>query len=141
MTTRLWLPMRLTALAQFDMLIGEVVQSLLDLIEDIRARASLVLVAQFEDHLAEPPNCPHRVVRIIFADRVRVPRREPGFIVAWQSSTSFHVRATENYPPICLLVHPHIHRDRSCFLICLQKRQQACFIQCRHLQYSGAIRL
>ncbi len=78
--------MGLAALAQFDMLVGEVVQSLLDLIEEVGARASLVLVAQFEDHLAKAPDCPHRVVRIIFADRMRVPRREPGFIVAWQSS-------------------------------------------------------
>ncbi len=78
--------MRLAALAQFDMLVGKVVQSLLDLIEEVRARASLVLVAQFEDHLAETPNCPHRMVRVVFADRMRVPRREPGFIVAWQSA-------------------------------------------------------
>ena len=78
--------MQLAALAQFDMLVGEVVQSLLDLIKEVRARASLVLVAQFKDHLAQPPNCPHRVVRIVFADWMRVSRREPGFIVAWQSA-------------------------------------------------------
>lgn len=87
----------MAALPQLDMLVGEVVQSLLDLIEDVRARAALVLIAQFENHLAEPPNCPHRVVRIIFADRMRVPRCEPGFIVAWQPSRlSVHQQATSN---------------------------------------------
>ncbi len=78
--------MRLASLAQLDMLIGEIVQPLLDLVEEVRARSALVLIAQFEDHLAEPPDRPHRMVRIIFADRMRVPRREPGFIIAWQSS-------------------------------------------------------
>src|SRR5690349_3728077 len=103
---RLRLRWRVAALAQFDVLVGEVVQTLLDLVEDIRARAALVLVAQFEDHLAEPPDRPHRVVRVVFADRVRVPRREPGFIVAWQSCTSFRVRTTENTRPSACSLTP-----------------------------------
>jgi len=72
------------ALAQLDMLVGEVVQPLFDLVEDVRAWSALVLIAQFKDHLAESPDRPHRVIRIIFADRMRIPRREPGVIVAWQ---------------------------------------------------------
>ena len=72
----------MAALPQLDMLVGEVVQSLLDLIEDVGARSALVLIAQFKDHLTESPDRPHRVIRIIFADRMRVPRREPGVIIS-----------------------------------------------------------
>lgn len=83
---RLRLRWRMASLAQLDVLVREVVQPLLDLIEEVRAGSALVLVAQFEDHLAEPPDRPYRMVGIIFADRMRVPWCEPGFIIAWQSS-------------------------------------------------------
>jgi hypothetical protein len=76
--------LRVAALAQLNMLVGDIVQPLLDLIEDIGAGAALVLVAQFEDHLTESPDRPNGVIGIVLADGMRVSRREPGFIVAWQ---------------------------------------------------------
>ena len=74
-----------TPLPQFEPLRREVVQPLVDLVEQVGTRATLVLVAQFEEHLAEPPDGPYRVVGIVFPDRMRVPRRKSRLIVAWQS--------------------------------------------------------
>jgi hypothetical protein len=153
-----------TPLAQFDVEIREIVQPLLDLIEEIGPRAALVFVAQFENHLAESPDRPHRMVRIILADGMSISGRVAGLIIAWQLSTSSRVRAAEKSTPLrtrnaimhplmradispdptitdVVSVDPPTPGDHSRLIIGLEKRQQVRFIERRHLQFNGAIRL
>jgi len=45
----------------------QVVKPLVDLVQDVRARAPDVLVAQLDDHLGEAGDRPHRVDGVVFA--------------------------------------------------------------------------
>ncbi len=80
-----------TPFAQFGVQIVEILQSLLDLVEDIRTRTAFVFVAQFDQHLADTPDRPYGVVRVIFPYRMHESGGESRFIVAWHAVWPFCV--------------------------------------------------
>jgi len=79
------LPLRMQCppLFEFDLQVYQLFQPLLDLVEQIGARTTLVLIPQFEDHCAESSNRTNRMVRVIFANNGRISRCKSGFFVAW----------------------------------------------------------
>lgn len=81
--------MRGAPLAQFVVQSFEVMQSLFDLIEQVRARAALVLIAQFQQHLADAPDRPHRVVGVILTHWMHESGRESRFIIPWHAVWPF----------------------------------------------------
>jgi hypothetical protein len=54
---------------QFFLKVVQIGQALLDLGEDILTRAGDVFVAQFDQHLGHPADCPNRLHRVIFPER------------------------------------------------------------------------